>query len=205
VSQHDHLCKELASRQHDCLCVSESNLHNKQSWDNFVSFTTRSCKRRIDDGNEDSSIADTILPPGWTMHRPMFHLLSKREGEWSTFLGKSTFMNQVVYPNFVSRLEGDKFESGESEWVQASITWADELGFSRVDVFCGAIIRTERVGNQTMSRQSRDPFRCHPGFHSYPYLQRSWHDWAMIKWQPHDGEESDYMVAARLLLFSKLS
>jgi hypothetical protein len=26
----------------------------------------------------------------------------------------------------------------------------------------------------------------------------------MIKWQPHDGEESDYMVAARLLLFAKL-
>ena len=78
-----------------------------------MSFTTCSRKRRIDDGNEDSSIADTILPPGWTMHRPTFHL-SKQEGEWSTFLGTSTFMNQVVYPNFVSRLEGDKFKSGES-------------------------------------------------------------------------------------------
>jgi hypothetical protein len=41
-------------------------------------------------------------------------------------------MNQVVYPNFVSRLEGDIFESGESEWVQASVDRADELGFSRV-------------------------------------------------------------------------
>jgi hypothetical protein len=27
----------------------------------------------------------------------------------------------------------------------------------------------------------------------------------MIKWQPHDGEESDYMVAAHLLLFAKVS
>jgi hypothetical protein len=203
--RHDHLCKELASRQHDRFCVSESNLHNKQSWDNFVSFTTRSRKRRIDVVNEESSVADTILPPGWTMHRPMFYL-SKREGQWSTFLGKRTFMNQVVYPNFVSRLEGDIFESGESEWVQASVDRADELGFSRVDVFCGAVIPTERVGDRNMIRQSTDLFRCHPSFHSYPYLRRSWHDWAMIKWQPHDGEEeSDYMVAARLLLFAKLS
>jgi hypothetical protein len=128
-----------------------------------VSYTTRSRKRQIDDGNEDSSIADTILPPGWTMHRPMFHL-SKREGELSTFLGKSTFMNQVVYPNFVSRLEGDIFKSGESKWVQASVDRADELGFSRVDVFCGSIIPTERVGNQNMSRQSTDLFLLSPNF-----------------------------------------
>jgi hypothetical protein len=133
----------------------------------------------------------------------MFHL-SKREGEWSTFLGRSTFTNQVVYPNFVSRLEGDIFKSGESEWVQASVDRTDELGFSRVDVFCGAIIPTERLGNQNMSRQSTDLFRCHPSFHSYTYLRHSWHDWAMIKWQPQDGEESDYMVAAHLLLFAKL-
>jgi hypothetical protein len=157
--RHNHLCKELASRQHDRFCVSESNLHSKQSWDNFVSFTTRSRKRRIDVGNAESSIADTILPPpGWTMHRPIFHL-SKRQGEWSTFLlGKSTFMNQVVYPNFVSRLEGEKFESGESEWVQASVDRADKLGFSLVDVFCGAFIPTQRVGDQNMSRQSTDFF-----------------------------------------------
>lgn len=179
-------------------------MHNKQSWDNFVSFTTRSRKRLIDVCNEESSIVDTILPPGWTLHRPMFHV-SKQQGEWSTFLGKRTFMNQVVYPNFVSMLEGDIFKSGESKWVQASVDRADELGFSRVDVFCGAIIPTERVGDQNMSRQSTDLFRCHPSFHSYPYLRRSWHDWAMIKWQPHDGEESLYMVAARLLLFAKLS
>jgi hypothetical protein len=106
--------------------------------------------------------------------------------------------------NFVSRLEGDIFESGESKWVQASVTIADELGFSQVDVFCGAIIPAERVGNRNMSRQSTDLFCCHPSFHFYPYLQRSWHDWAMIKWQPHNGEELDYMVAAHLLLFAKL-
>jgi hypothetical protein len=172
---HDHLCKELASQQHNHFCVSESMLHNKESWDNFVSFTTRARKRWLDDGNEDSSITHKILPPGWIMHRPMFHL-SKRGGEWSTFLGKSTFTKQVVYPNFVSKLEGDVFKSGEFKWVQASVDRADELGFIRVDVFCGAIIPTERVGNR-----STDLFHCHPSFHSYPYLRRSWHDWAMIK------------------------
>jgi hypothetical protein len=36
--RHDHLCKELAFRHHDRFCVSKSMLHNKQSWDNFVSF-----------------------------------------------------------------------------------------------------------------------------------------------------------------------
>jgi hypothetical protein len=117
--RHDHLRKELTSQQHNCFCVSESVLHNKESWDNFVSFTTHSRKRRLD-GNEDSSIADTILPPGWIMHRQMFHL-SKRGGQWSTFLGKSTFTNQVVYPNFVSKLEGDVFKSGEAKWIQASV------------------------------------------------------------------------------------
>jgi hypothetical protein len=143
--RHDHLCKELASRQHDRFCVSESMLHNKESWDNFVSFTTRARKRRLVNCNEDSSIADTILPPGWIMHRPMFHL-SKRGGQWSTFLGKSSFTNQVVYPNFVSKLEGDVFESGEADWVQVSVDRADELGFSRVDVFCGAIIHLHADG-----------------------------------------------------------
>jgi hypothetical protein len=71
-----------------------ANLHNKHSWENFVSFTTRSrkrqidvaneessiilgklcviyntSKRQIDVANEESSIADTILPPGWTMQQ----------------------------------------------------------------------------------------------------------------------------------------
>jgi hypothetical protein len=82
-------------------------------------------------------------------------------------------MNQVVYPNFVSKLEGDVFKSGESEWVQASVDRADELGFIWVDVFCSAIIPTEPVGEQNMSRPSTDLFRCLPSFHSYPYLQQS--------------------------------
>jgi hypothetical protein len=136
------------------------------------------------------------------MHRPMFHL-SKGGGQWSTFLRKSTFTNQVVYPNFVSKLEGDVFECCEAKWVQASVNRADELGFSRVDGFCGAVIPTKRVCDQNMRRLNL--FCCHPSFHSYLYLQRSWHDWAMIKWQPHDGRDSDCTVATCLLLFAKLS
>jgi hypothetical protein len=72
--RHDHLCKELASQQHDHFCVSKSMLHNKELWDIFVSFATHARKRRLDNGNEDSSITHTILLPGWIMHRPMFHL-----------------------------------------------------------------------------------------------------------------------------------
>jgi hypothetical protein len=202
--RHDHLCKELASRQHDRFCISESRLHNKESWDKYVSSTTNARKRRLVDGDDNSLIVDTTLPPGWILHKPVFHLL-KQGGQWSTFLGKITFTNQVVYPNFVSNFEGDVFDGGESEWVQASVDRAEELGFCRVDVFCGAIIPTERIGDRNMKRASTDIFRCHPSFHSYPYLRRSWHDWAMIKWQPHDGGDSEYTVAARLLLFAKLS
>jgi hypothetical protein len=138
------------------------------------------------------------------MHRPVFHL-TKEAGNWTTVLGKNTFHNQVVYPNFVSKMDGDLFESGESEWVQAAVDRAEELGFERVDISCGAIVPTERVGDRNMKRSSTDLFRCHPSFHSYPYLRRSWHDWAMIKWKPHDGGDSEYTVAARLLLFAKLS
>jgi hypothetical protein len=138
------------------------------------------------------------------MHKPIFHL-TKEGGNWTTVLGKKTFHNQVIYPNFVSNMEGDVFDSGESEWVQAAVNRADELGFVRVDVSCGAIVPTERVGDRNMKRSSTDLFRCHPSFHSYPYLRRSWHDWAMIKWKAHDGGNSDYTVAARLLLFAKLS
>jgi hypothetical protein len=54
-------------------------LHNKESWDNFVSFTTCTCKRRLDDGNEDSSIAHTILlHQEWdNTRKPLFYLFSR--------------------------------------------------------------------------------------------------------------------------------
>jgi hypothetical protein len=160
-------------------------MRNHPSLIQFSHQVGQCSKRQIDVANEESSIADTmILPPGWTMHRPMFHL-SKRQGEWSTFLGEY-FHEPGCLSQLCLKVGGRYiFESGESEWVQASVDRADELGFSRVDVVCGAIIPTERVGDRNMSRQSTDLFRCHPSFHSYPYLPWSWHDWAMIKWQPH--------------------
>jgi hypothetical protein len=55
-------------------------------------------------------------------------------------------------------LEGDVFESGESQWVQASVDRADKLGFIQVDVHWGAIIPTKRAGDQNMSRSSTDFF-----------------------------------------------
>jgi hypothetical protein len=74
-------------------------------------------------------------------------------------------------PGCLSQQKEDVFESGEAKWVQASVNRAvDELRFSWVDIFCGAIIPTERVGDQNMSMSSTDLFRCHPSFNSYPYL-----------------------------------
>jgi hypothetical protein len=148
---------------------------------------------------------------GPSMHKPVFFLTKVGE-EWSTHCGKHTFPNAIVYPNIVSSIPGDVFDSGEDVWVCATIDKANKLGFCRIDVLCGAIIPTKRVEHNGGSTQ--DLFRCHPSFHSYPYLQRSWHDWAMIRWVPHvipdmasenDIVASSYTVAARLLLFAKLS
>jgi hypothetical protein len=85
--------------------------------------------------------------------------------------------------NIVSSNPGDVFDRGEDVWVRAAIDKANELGFCRVDISCGAIIPTERV--ECHGGSTQDLFRCHPSFHSYPYLQQSWHDWAMIRWVPH--------------------
>jgi hypothetical protein len=43
----------------------------------------------------------------------------------------------------------------------------------------------------------------------YPYLRRTWYDWATVKWRnsgDDDEDEHNYLrVAARLLLFARLS
>jgi hypothetical protein len=136
------------------------------------------------------------------MHKSVFSL-SKRGDQWSTHHGKHTFINQIVYPNFVSCIVGDVFDNGESMWVLRAVEKADELGFTHIDVCCGASIPTERV--ERSGEETKDLFRCHPSFHSYPYLRRSWHDWAMIKWSDDANEDSVYTAAARLLMFAKLS
>jgi hypothetical protein len=143
------------------------------------------------------------------MHKSAFSL-SKSGEQWSTHHGKHTFSNRVVYPNFVSSRPGEVFDDkGESQWVLKCVEHANELGYTNIEVCCGANIPTER-GGQT-EQQSNDLFRCHSSFHSYPFLRRSWHDWAMIRWS-HDPDESNdgddesvHTVAARLLLFAKLS
>ena len=112
-----------------------------------------------------------------------------------------------MYPNFVSSTPGEVFDNGESLWVLKSVEHADQLGYTHIEVCCGASIPTERV--ERSERQSNDLFRCHPSFHSYPFLRRSWHDWAMIRWSDDDDESNDsdksvMTVAARLLMFAKL-
>jgi hypothetical protein len=114
-----------------------------------------------------SSDLDTILPDGWTMHKPVFFLTKVGE-EWSTHHGKHTFHNAILYPNFVSSNPGDVLESGEDVWVHAAINEANDFGFCRFDILCGAIIPTEWV--ESHSGTTQDLFWCHPSFHSYPYL-----------------------------------
>jgi hypothetical protein len=101
-------------------------------------------KRQCLDSDDTLSQA-TILPPRWTMHKSVFSL-SKSGDQWSTLHGKYTFSNHVVYPNFVSCTPGEVFDDkGESLWVLTSIEYADELGYTQIEVCCGANIPMERV------------------------------------------------------------
>jgi hypothetical protein len=105
----------------------------------------------------------------------------------------------VVYPDFVSDRNTDIFDDGEEEYVIKLAEYSRSEGFQRIDCSCGAFIPSTRG-------EERDVLRCHPSFHSYPYLKQSWHDWAMVKWLYQDDEgEEDVYVAARLLLFGRLS
>ena len=135
--------------------------------ENFQSSTAINNKRATNECNDTVSDLDTILPAGWTMHKSVF-FLTKVGQVWSTHHGKHTFNNAIVHPNIVSSTHGDVFDNGEDIWVQATIDEANELGFHRVDISCGASIPTERVVWSGQSTQ--DLFWCHPSFHSYPYL-----------------------------------
>ena len=104
-----------------------------------------------------------------------------------------------MYPNFVSKRNTEVFEDGEEEYVCKVAQHARDKGFQRIDCSCGASIPSSR-GHE------RDILHCHPSFHSYPYLKRTWHDWVMVKWLIPDGQIEEYvLVAACLLLFARLS
>jgi hypothetical protein len=200
------LTLELAARQHDRFCISQSRIANSPLLDDFENRTRndrtrKDRKRQCIECEDQESMSTTALPLGWTLHKSVFSL-SKSGDEWSTHHGKHTFANSIVYPNFVSGTPGQIFDQGEDLWVMSAVEKADELGYRSISVSCCASIPTERVERSGM--QTMDLFRCHPSFHSYPYLRRSWHDWAMIEWA-HEGAESAYTVAARLLMFAKLS
>jgi hypothetical protein len=199
--RHDHLCKELAARQHDRFCIAQSRIENSSLYDNLESRTSPDSKRQHLECDDNHSMA-TTLPSGWRMHKSVFSL--SRSGEqWSTHHGKNTFLNRIVYPNFVSSTPGEVFGNGESLWVVRAVEHADELGYTRIKVCCGASIPTERV-ERSGQPLTNDLFRCHPSFHSYPFLRWSWHDWAMIRWS-NNADELVHTVAARLLMFAKLS
>jgi hypothetical protein len=208
--RHDHLAKELAFRQFERFVCTESKIHINKS----VEYCGNRKEKRVCLGiDNDGTIIDndatsttttaTEKPAGWLLHKPVFYLTREEDaGEWSTHVAGHTWVDRVVYPNFVSTCHTDYFpEGGEEEsYVVKLAQYAMDEGYERIDCSCGASIPSSRV-------TERDIFRCHPSFHSYPYLKRPWHDWAMVKWSYGDEDDSEEFVhvAARLLLFGRLS
>jgi hypothetical protein len=201
--RHDHLLKELACRQHKHFVCNESCINNSQSREQFRKQveTEKKMRRRsrgLDQDETQSVTTDRLVD--WELHMPMFHLTQEGDEEWSTHVGSiHTHLHKVVYPNFVSKDKTDIFEDGEEEYVLKLADCSGDQGFQRIECSCdGSIPSTQ--GNQ------RDILHCHPSFHSYPYLKRSWHDWAMVKWLYQNGDKVEYVYfAARLLLFAHLS
>ena len=149
--------------------------------------------------DQDCFSEATEKPTGWELHKPVFYLTRKGEDNWSTHIGSFTHYDLVVYPDFVSDRNTDLFDDGEDQYVIKLAQYSRKEGFQWIDCSCGAFIPSTR-GDE------RDVLRCHPSFHSYPYLKRPWHDWAMVKWlHSHDNGEEEVYVAARILLFGHLS
>jgi hypothetical protein len=128
------------------------------------------------------------------------HLTQEGDEEWSTHVGSiHTHLHRVVYPSFISKRKTDIFEDGEEEYILELADFSRDQRFQRIECSCGASIPS------THGKQ-RYILRCHPSVHLYPYLKRSWHDWAMVKWLYQDGDKDEYVyVAACLLLFAHLS
>ena len=200
--RHDRLSKELACRQQDRFVCKESRRQNASSIDDFRTqalIARNSRKKRFRPMDQDCFSEATEKPTGWELHKPVFYLTRKGEDNWSTHIGSFTHYDLVVYPDFVSDRNTDLFDDGEDQYVIKLAQYSRKEGFQRIDCSCGAFIPSSR-GDE------RDVLRCHPSFHSYPYLKRPWHDWAMVKWlHSHDNGEEEVYVAARILLFGRLS
>jgi hypothetical protein len=124
--------------------------------------------------NDDTSTG-TERPADWELHRAVFSLTRKDNEEWSTHVAGHIHPHRIVYPNFVNGRQGEIFDDGEDEYVKKLAAYSRECRYRRIECSCGAFIPSTR-GNE------RDIIRCHPSFHSYPYLKRPWHDWATVRW-----------------------
>jgi hypothetical protein len=201
--RHDHLARDLANRQHERFVCGASLTATAKSIDDSPSdkvnmdSTQRRIRMRLSD---DTPSVATEKPTGWELHSPVFNLTRQGDGPWSTNRGAYTHTGKLVYPNFLSKVDTDVFQDGEAEYVGKVAEYAREHGFQRVECSSGATIPSSRG-------QQRDVLRCHPSFHSYPYLRRPWYDWVMVKWQVDDdvAGDNEVLVAARLFLFARLS
>lgn len=205
--RHEHLAKELASRQHERFVCRQSRIHNASLTEDCREKTSSDSKRqrRLRPVNDTASVA-TDKPIDWQLHTPVFSLSRQGEENWSTHIRSYTHTHTVVYPDFTSKEDTEVFHGAEQAYVTKVAEYAKDNGFQRIDCSCGASIPSSRG-------QQKDVLHCHPSFHSYPHLKRPWFDWGMVKWlvtddneEEGDDDDQQYVqVAARLLLFARLS
>ena len=188
--QQGKLGHELMRRRHEIQVVEESRLLRKDVMDSiYSSFSKPSSKRKRGDEVVGSDTADNMdqVPTGFRVHCSQFHATkNSSNGTWSTFRGKDVFAGVAKHPYF----EGEKGD----DWVHAMLEKADSLGRSEVRFSFGCDVPNESGG-------CHDIFRCHPDYHSYPYLRRSWHDWAMVSWT--QGSEISEN-AAKILVWGEI-
>ena len=204
----DHIWKEFAHQQHKWfICVKsccERTRYDKLSFSSIGNSKipaideNQNKQHHIDTENE-SIVTDK--PKGRQLHTPVFYLMCKGDEKWLTHIRKYTHRHSIVYPNFMVMKENLVFQK-EQEYVRKVAEHAHEHIFQQIDCSCDAMVPFSH-GNEW------DFFHCHPSFHLYSYLKRSWYDWAMVKWlvnnDDDDEMEKEVLVAAHIFLFAHLS
>jgi hypothetical protein len=196
----DFLLKEVAQRQQEQFSVKESKTKNAAVWQEFRTQKEQepTQKRAWLDHDDDSVSLFTDKPDEWKIDLPKFSL-SFQDSGWSTHHRKYTHTNQIVYPDYNSSSSEAVYNHGhQAAWVACLADYAKDHCFRLIECSLSCKIPSARDGS------SADIFHCRPSYHSYPYLQRSWHDWAMVRWRI-GRRRTEQLIPALILLFAKLS
>jgi hypothetical protein len=195
----DFLLKELAQRQQERFAVAESKKNNDPIWQEFQSFNEKELpKKRARSDLDDSASLLTDKPDEWKMELPKFSL-SFHANEWSTHHRKYTHRNQIVYPDYNSTRSDSVYSHGQQgDWVLCLADYAKDQNFRLIECSLCCKIPSAKDG------ASADILHCRPSYRSYPYLRRSWHDWAMVRWRI-GRRRTEQLMPARILMLAKLS